>query len=97
MGRHIFKIMLCSLKTSIHAAWFEIQYEVHHVFMSQKLKKLKEEDSQPFGPSCAADSLTVVSTPPSSMLFLNNYLSNVETVEHRWALGKCLSLINFCF
>ena len=37
--------------------WSEIQFEVHHVFMSQKLKKLKEEESQPFGPSCAADSL----------------------------------------
>ena len=34
----------------------KIQLEIHHVFMSQKLKKLKEEESWPFGPSCAANS-----------------------------------------
>ena len=45
------------LNSLIHAAWSEIQFAVHHVFMSQKLKSLKEEESQPFGPSCAADSL----------------------------------------
>ena len=37
------------------AAWSEIKLEVSHVFISQKLKKLKEEESLPFGPSCAAD------------------------------------------
>ena len=39
------------------AAWAEIQFEVHKVFISNKLKKLKEEESLPFGPTCAADCL----------------------------------------
>ena len=45
------------VNSSIHAGWSEIQFEANHFFMSQKLKKLKEEESQPFGPSCAAGSL----------------------------------------
>ena len=60
MGQNIFKIKLCLLHSSIHAAWSEIQFEVHHVFMSQKQKKLKEEETQesrPFGPSCAASTI----------------------------------------
>ena len=36
---------------SVCAAWSEIQFEVHHVFVSQKLKKLNEEESLPFGPA----------------------------------------------
>ena len=32
----------------------EIQFEVHHVFISQKLKKLKEGGNLPFCPSCGA-------------------------------------------
>ena len=32
-------------------------FEVHQVFISQKLKKLKEEESLPFGPTSSADSL----------------------------------------
>ena len=39
------------------AAWSEISFEVYHVFISQKLKKLKEEESLPFSPSSAADFL----------------------------------------
>ena len=39
----------------MRAARSEIKFEVHHAFISQKLKKLKEEESLPFGPSCAAD------------------------------------------
>ena len=35
----------------------EIKFEVHHAFISQKLKKLKEDESLPFGSSCAADFL----------------------------------------
>ena len=38
-------------------AWSEIKLEVSHVFISQKLKKLKKEESLPFGPSCAANFL----------------------------------------
>ena len=38
------------------AAWYEIQFEVYHVFISQKLKKLKDEKRMQFGTSCAADS-----------------------------------------
>jgi hypothetical protein len=41
----------------VFAAWSEIQFEVHQVFISQKLKKLKEDESLPFGPTGAADSL----------------------------------------
>ena len=48
------KIKLCLLNSSMCAALAEIQLEVHHVFISQKLKKLKEEESLPFGPSYAA-------------------------------------------
>ena len=68
MGPHISKIKLCYLNSSIHAAWSETQFEVYRLFMSQKLKKLNEEESQPFGPSCPGDS--VVYTPPSSMATL---------------------------
>ena len=40
------------------AAWSEIDFEVHQVlFKSQKLKKLKGEESLPFGPTGSADSL----------------------------------------
>ena len=37
----------------------EIKFEVHqhHAFISQKLKKLQEDESLPFGPSCAVDFL----------------------------------------
>ena len=55
---HIFQIKLCKLNSSICAAWSEIWFEVHHVFISQKLKKLKEEESLPIGPSCAAACLS---------------------------------------
>ena len=41
----------------MHTARFEIKFEVHHAFISQKLKKLKEEESLLFGPSCAANFL----------------------------------------
>ena len=53
----------------MHAALSEIQFEVYHVSMSEKLKHLKEEESWPFGPSCASNSLylRVISTPPFSM------------------------------
>ena len=40
------------------AAWAEMQFEVHtSYFISQKLKKLKEEESLPFSPSGTADCL----------------------------------------
>ena len=45
----------------MRAACSEIQFKVHHVFISQKLKKLKEEESLPFSPSCAPP-------PPPSMV-----------------------------
>ena len=57
MGLHIFEIKLCLLNSSVGAAWSEMQFEVHHVFISQKLKKLKEEESLPFCPTGSADSL----------------------------------------
>jgi hypothetical protein len=41
----------------MRAARFEIEFEVHYVFISQKLKKLIEEKSLPLGPSCDADFL----------------------------------------
>ena len=39
------------------AAWSEMQFEVHHIFISQKLKKLKEEESLPFCQTGSTDSL----------------------------------------
>ena len=38
MGPHIFQIKLCYLNSSVYAAWSEIQFEVHQVLISQKLK-----------------------------------------------------------
>ena len=46
------------------AAWSEMQFEVHHGFISQKLKKLKEEESLPFFPTSSADSLKQSYLPP---------------------------------
>ena len=57
MGPHISKIKLCLLNSSMCATWSDMKFEVHHVFISQKLNKLKEEESLPFGPSCAANCL----------------------------------------
>jgi hypothetical protein len=36
-----------------------IKFEIDYVFISQKLEKLKEEESLQFGPCCAADSLNL--------------------------------------
>jgi hypothetical protein len=41
----------------VRAAWSEIYFEVQQVFISQKLKKFKEEESLPFGPTGTANSL----------------------------------------
>ena len=35
----------------------KFQIQVHQVFISQKFKKLKEEENLPFGPTGSADSL----------------------------------------
>ena len=47
-------VIIAQLKSSMCATWDEIKFEVHYTLMSQKLKKLKEEDSLPLGP-CAAN------------------------------------------
>jgi hypothetical protein len=40
------------------SACSEIQFQVHQVFVSQKLKiKIKEEESLPLGPTSSADIL----------------------------------------
>ena len=57
MGPHIFQIKLCKLNSSVSAAWSEIYFEVHQVIISQNFKKLKEEESLPFGPTGSANSL----------------------------------------
>ena len=64
-----------------------------HVFMSQKMKKLNEEESQPFGPSCPGDSLYTSGI----------YSSILHGYSHHQRLfcfsGKCyfiVSLIMYC-
>ena len=57
MGPHIFQIKLSLTFNLVCAAWSEIWFEVHQVFISQKFKKLKEEKSLPFGPTVSANSL----------------------------------------
>ena len=57
MGPHIFEIKLCQLNSPMRAEWSEILFEVHPVFISQKLKKVIEEESLPFSPSYAVDCL----------------------------------------
>ena len=52
MGPHFSKIKLC-----FNNELSEIKFEVHHVFISQKLKKLKKEKRLPFGPSCTSNFL----------------------------------------
>ena len=47
MGLHTFEIKLCSLNSSVDAAWSEIENVVPD-FISQKLKKLQEVESLPF-------------------------------------------------
>ena len=78
----------------MHATRSEIKFEVHHVFISKKLKKLKEEESLLFGPSCAANflQLYLLLHPPwfQNIIFLPQYC-HLEYFYHLRSKSKTLA------
>ena len=68
------------------------QIKVHQVFLSQKFKKSKEEESLPLDPTGSAESITVLSTHPSSMPLGQKF----NILNGRYCILRILQCLTVC-